>query len=290
MKIALVTDSTADLTPFMKEKFNTHVIPLKIHFGQQEYFDGELTADEFYHNLKTAPELPRSSQPSPGEFIALYEKILKQYDNIISIHLSSALSGTVNAARLAAETLKRNIYVVDSKNISLGIGLMVEEAARCIEEGMLASHILERLQLVRNNLETLFTLNTLEYLYKGGRIGKVASILGSILNIKPIVQVNSEGVYIPVGKTRSLNKALEQIVQQIDQLAKGRKIKTLAVAHGAALGAADKLRTALEYKFNTKVAFFTQVGEVIGVHTGPGTVGAAVQFNCSPVPQQGRQV
>ena len=280
-KIALVTDSTADLTTAMVEDFNAHVIPLKICFGRQEYYDGELTSEEFYQSLEVAPELPCSSQPSPGDFIALYNKLLKNYDKIISIHLSSALSGTVNAARLAAETLqKRRIYVVDSKNISLGIGLMVGEAARCIREGMQASHVLERLQLVRNNLETIFTLNTLEYLHKGGRIGKVTSLLGIILNIKPIIQVDNEGVYIPVGKVRSQNKALAQIVRQIEQLAKGRKIKTLAVAHGAALDAADKLRIALEQTFKIKVSYFTEVGAVIGVHTGPGTVGAAVQFNC----------
>ncbi len=263
----------------MKKAFNAHVIPLKICFAQREYFDGELTSEEFYQSLDTAPELPRSSQPSPGDFIALYDKLLNQYDSIISIHLSNALSGTVNAARLAAETLQRKISVVDSKNISLGIGLMVGEAARCIEEGMHVSQILERLHLVRNNLETLFTLNTLEYLHKGGRIGKVTSLVGSILHIKPIIRVNSEGVYIPVGKARSQNKALEQIVQQIEQLARGRKIRTLAVAHGAAPDAADKLRILLEHTFQTKVTFFTQVGAVIGVHTGPGTVGAAVQFN-----------
>lgn len=279
-KIALVTDSTADLTTTMKEDFKAHIIPLKIYFEKKEYLDGELTSEEFYQKLEFASKLPRSSQPSPGDFIALYEKLLKQYDKIISIHLSGALSGTVNAARLASEALQKNIFVVDSKSISLGIGILVGEAARCIREGLYTSRILERLQIVRNNSETLFTLNTLEYLHKGGRIGKVAGLLGSILNIKPVVQVNNEGIYIPVGKARSQNKALEQIVKQIQQLSKGRKIKTLAVAHGAASDAADKLRIALEQTFQIKVAFFTQVGAVIGVHTGPGTVGAAVQFHC----------
>lgn len=279
-KIALVTDSTADLTTVMQEKFKVHTIPLKIYFGQREYLDGELMPEEFYKKLAAAPELPRSSQPSPGEFIALYDKLFKKYDKIISIHLSSALSGTVNAARLAAKTLQKKVYVVDSKTISLGIGLVVGEAARCIEAGMPIGRILERLQLVRKNVETIFTLNTLEYLHKGGRIGKVTSLLGSILNIKPIVQVNEEGIYIPVGKVRSQSRALEQIVSHIEQLARGRIIKTLVVAHGAAPEAANKLKLALENNFKQKVTFFTQVGAVIGVHTGPGTTGAAVQFHC----------
>ena len=279
-KIALVTDSTADLNMDMQKTFKAHVIPLKIHFGQKEYFDGELGPDEFYQKLETALELPRSSQPSPGDFMALYDRLLKKFDTIISIHLASALSGTVNAARLAAETLQKNIHVVDSKTISLGIGLMVGEAAHCINGGVPVANILERLQLVRKNVETIFTLNTLEYLHKGGRIGKVTSLLGSILNIKPIVRVNEEGVYIPVGKVRSQNRAVEQIVTQIESLAKGRIIKTLVVAHGAAPDAAYKLKIALENHFKQKVTFFTQVGAVIGVHTGPGTVGAAVKFYC----------
>lgn len=277
-KIALVTDSTADLTRDMKKKLNVHVIPLKISFGLKEYLDGELTSDQFYKSLESASELPRSSLPSSGDFSRLYQKLLEQHDEIISIHLSSKLSGTVNAARLAADTFKKKIHVVDSKNISIGIGLLVEEAARCIREDLPISLILRRLQLAGSNIKTFFTLDTLEYLHKGGRIGKVSSLLGSILKIKPIIQVNSDGIYIPVGKARTQSKALAQIVEQIHQLAEGRKIISMAVAHGAAAGMAEKLKEALESTLHTRVTYFTTVGSVIGVHTGPGTVGATVLF------------
>ncbi len=279
VNIALVTDSTADLTTEMKNKFGVHVIPLKINFGGQSYFDGELTSEEFYQKLSSAKELPQSSQPSPGDFIALYEKLLNQYEEIISIHLSTALSGTANAARLAAETLQKKIHVVDSKNISAGIALMVVETARLIQEGMTGPSILEKLQLVRSNIETLFTLNTLEYLQKGGRIGRVSSLLGSLLNIKPIVRVDTDGIYTPVGKARSQNAALDHIIRQIQHLAAGRNIKSIAVAHGAAIEAANKLKTKLENAFEAKVTYFIHVGSVIGVHTGPGTVGVAVLFD-----------
>ncbi|HHX77635.1 MAG TPA: DegV family protein [Firmicutes bacterium] len=276
--IALVTDSTADLTAEMKKKFEVHVIPLKVNFGKQAYFDGELASEDFYQKLSSVRELPQSSQPSPGDFIALYEKLLNQYEEIISIHLSTALSGTVNAARLAAETLQNKIHVVDSKNISAGIALMVVEAARLIQEDIAIPTILEKLQLVRANIETLFTLNTLEYLQKGGRIGRVSSLLGSLLNIKPVVRVDTDGIYTPVGKARSQNAALDQIIRQIQHLASGRKIKSIAVAHGAAVEAANRLKTKLENVFETKVSYFTHVSSVIGVHTGPGTVGVAVLF------------
>lgn len=277
-KIALVTDSTADLTRDMKKNLNVHVIPLKISFGLKEYLDGELTSDQFYKSLESASELPRSSLPSSGDFSRLYQKLLEQHDEIISIHLSSKLSGTVNVARLAADTFKKKIHVVDSKNISIGIGLLVEEAARCIREDLPISLILRRLQLAGSNIKTFFTLDTLEYLHKGGRIGKVSSLLGSILKIKPIIQVNSDGIYIPVGKARTQSKALAQIVEQIHQLAEGRKIISMAVAHGAAAGMAEKLKEALESTLHTRVTYFTTVGSVIGVHTGPGTVGATVLF------------
>ena len=277
-KIALVTDSTADLTAAMKEEFNAFIMPLKIVFGQQEYVDGELTSEDFYQRLKTSPDLPRSSQPSPGDFSELYSQLLNQYDEIISIHLSSALSGTVNAARVAAETLQGKIHVVDSKNISLGIGLMVKETARYIQEGMEAPAILDRIRGVRKNIETMFTLNTLEYLQKGGRIGKVSGLVGSLLNIKPVVRVNDEGVYVPAGKARSQDKALELIALKLKEMVGDRKVKTLAVAHGDALVAANKLKGILENTFGVSATVFTQVGAVIGVHTGPGTVGTAIHF------------
>ena len=277
-KIALVTDSTADLTPAMKTEYKAHVMPLKILFGEQEYLDGELTSEEFYLRLASARELPRSSQPAPEDFIRLYREILTKYDEIISIHLSTALSGTVNAARLAAESLQAKIHVVDSKNISLGIGLMVAEAAQGIMAGLESIQVLEQIQRARRNIETMFTLNTLEYLQKGGRIGRVQGMVGSLLNIKPVIRVNDEGVYVPAGKARSQDKALEQIVKSLTELAGERKAKTLAIAHGAALEAANRLKESLENAFDIPATIITQVGAVIGVHTGPGTVGAAVQF------------
>ncbi|MCW3490337.1 DegV family protein [Dethiobacter alkaliphilus] len=276
--IALVTDSTADLTATMKEELNAHVIPLKIVFAHQEYIDGELTAEDFYQKLATAQELPRSSQPSPADFTALYQQLLKQYDQVISIHLSSALSGTVNAARVAADTLQDKIHVVDSKNISLGIGLMVKEAARCIHEGMDTPQILTRITEARKSIETMFTLNTLEYLQKGGRIGKVSGLVGSLLNIKPVVRVNEEGIYVPAGKARSQDKALDQIANKLKEIVGNRSVKSLAIAHGDALDAANKLKTIMETTFGVPATIFTQVSAVIGVHTGPGTVGAAMEF------------
>lgn len=278
-RIALVTDSTADITEEIKKECDIHVIPLKVRFGEQEYLDGELSSEEFYRRLMEEKELPKTSQPTPEEFSCLYSKLLEEYQEVISIHISSALSGTFNAAYLAKEKFKEKIHLVDSKTISLGAGLMVMEASRNIKEGQDAAGILENLKRARKNIETLFTLNTMEYLQKGGRIGKVQGFMGSLLNIKPIIRVGDDGVYHTYGKAHSQKKALDSVVQAYQDLAKGRTPIRLVVAHGAAQKAGIYLKEALEHVFQLQTTVFTQVGPVIGVHTGPGTVGAAIQFD-----------
>ena len=277
-KIALVTDSTADLSEEIQKEYDIHVIPLKVRFGDKEYFDREITSEEFYRRLAKEKELPQTSQPTPDEFDCLYRKLLKEYNEIISIHISSGLSGTLNSAHLVKERLQAKIHIIDSKNISLGMGLMVVQAARDIREGLDALDIVKKLTNVRKNIETLFTLNTLEFLQKGGRIGKVHSILGSLLNIKPVVRVGDDGIYHTYTKARSQRKALQSIVNAFQELTRGRKRIRLAVAHGDASPAGQYLREALDNAFDLKTAIFTQVGPVIGVHTGPGTVGAAIQY------------
>jgi len=276
-KIALVTDSTADLTEEFRQKHNIHVIPLKVIFGKQEYCDGQMPSEEFYQRLQLADYLPSTSQPSPEDFRRLYSRLAEEYREIISIHISSGLSGTLNAARIAKEKIKAKIHLVDSKTISLGIGLMIEEASAALHQGMNSSQIVEKLSQARANLETLFTLNTLEYLHKGGRLGRVQSIMGSILNIKPVIRVAEDGVYHTYHKTRSQEKALQTIVEAFKKYSNGRKPVRIAVAHGAAQKAGETLKEALENIFQMSVSFYTQVGSVIGVHTGPGTVGAAIQ-------------
>lgn len=277
-RIALVTDSTADLTEEVKKDFDIHVIPLKVRFGEKEYCDGELSSNEFYGRLMEEEILPKTSQPTPEEFSRLYSKLLEEYQEVISVHISSALSGTFNAANLAKEKFKEKIHLVDSKTISLGAGLMVMEVARNIKEGYDARWILDNLKKARENIETLFTLNTLEYLQKGGRIGRVQGFMGSLLNIKPIIRVGDDGVYHTYGKAHSQKKAIENVVQACQDLTKGRKAIRLVVAHGAAQKAGIYLKEALEHAFQLPTTVFTQVGPVIGVHTGPGTVGAAIQY------------
>ncbi|WP_286680694.1 DegV family protein [Tepidanaerobacter sp. EBM-49] len=277
-KIALVTDSTADLPEEIRTEYDIHVVPLKVRFKDKEYLDYEIAGDKFYELLNQSDELPTTSQPSPEDFRRLYEELLEEYDEVVSIHISSGLSGTINAANVAAEKFGNKVHIVDSKTISLGIGLMTMEAAEIIKTGVDAAKVVERLSEVRKNVELLFTLNTLEYLQKGGRIGRVQGIVGTLLNIKPIVRVGDDGIYQTYSKARSQEKALKTIIQAFEDMSRVKKCKMLVVAHGAAEEAGLYLKGALESMLGIKAKIFTQVGPIIGVHTGPGTVGAAVLF------------
>lgn len=278
-KIALVTDSTADLTTALQKELNVHVVPLKVRFGAAEFHDHELSAEDFYRRLAAGGPFPQTAQPSPADFLSLYRKLLASHDAILSIHLSTNLSGTLNAAALAKAELNAEIALFDSKNISLGIGPLLKEAARLIAAQLPLSTIVQKLEATRDRIVTLFTLDTLDYLHKGGRIGKVPNLLGSLLKIKPLIRVNEDGVYVLQGVARNLERAVKNMVQTFHEQAAGRKPSALFVAHGAALEAGQKLKKALEEAFQLPASAFTQVGPVIGAHTGPGTIGAAMLFD-----------
>lgn len=275
-RIAIVTDSTADISPSRAEELGITVIPLTVNFGMQQYLDGEeISSEEFYPRLAASSSLPTTSQPSPAEFKAVYERLLQDHDSIISIHISSGLSGTISSALTAKELVAGDIHIIDSQSISLGIGLIVLEAVEMVQQGLPAAEIVAQLERIRKQTEVMFTLDTLEYLHKGGRIGKVSAIMGALLNIKPVVRV-VDGIYIPVGKVRRQEQALQEMVNQFQALAAGKTIKRVVVAHGAAPAAAEQLAEKLKQAFAIDIDMVSQVGPVIGVHTGPGTVGAAM--------------
>ena len=228
-KVALVTDSTADLTEETIKEFDIHVIPLKVRFTDREYIDGELSSNEFYQQLAQASFLPKTSQPSPEEFKKVYRTLLADYEEIVSIHLSSGLSGTVNAARLGKEGLKGKIHIVDSKCISLGTGLLVLEAGEQIKNGLKGTEVVKKLATVRRNIETSYRQHS-GILQKGGRIGKVNGLVGSLLNIKPIIRVGEDG-FTTLKEWRVVKQGLFSRFQGFQTLSMGRRrIKQLLTA------------------------------------------------------------
>ena len=276
--IAIVTDSTSDLSQIAAGQQGITVIPLFVTHQGKAYRDGiDITSEAFYPLLESSTELPKTSQPTPDQFAELYRGLLEKAKEVISVHISGGLSSTVAAARTAAEAVaKERIHVVDSEFISYGLAFHAVEAARLAREGRTVQAILDSLTKLRRRTEMLFTLDTMHYLYKGGRIGKVSSLMGSVLGIKPIIRVEN-GVYVPAGKARSIKLALSSIVEHLSKVY-GRQKVLVAYGHGQGAEYAAMLNDMVKATLNISGAPLAfEVGPVIGVHTGPGTVGLAVR-------------
>jgi len=272
-KIALVTDSTSDLSNEFVEKNNIHVLPLKVVYQDREYLDRvEITPQEVYESLEK--EVPSTSMPSVGEVTELFAKLIKNgYQEILSIHISSGLSGTINSVRLAAANFPSvKIEVIDSKSISMGIGVLVQEAANFIKKGMNLPAVVEKIHELRENMSVVFVVKTLEYLKRGGRIGYVSATMGSILDLKPIIAVNDEGKYFTLAKVRGRKKSIDKLIEIVKETAE-KNILKLVVMHGDAKEEAKYLFDELKKIKRIKDIHFGEVGPVIGVHTGPGVVG-----------------
>lgn len=276
--IAIVTDSTSDLSQESARQHGITVMPLYVTHRGQAYRDGvDIVPGTFYPLLETSDELPKTSQPSPEEFRNLYRRLLTTAKEVVSLHISGGLSSTVAAARTAAQEVNKDrIHVVDSGFLSYALAFQAIEAARLALQNKTAQVILESVGRLKKKTEMLFTLDTLHYLQKGGRIGKVSSIMGTILGVKPIIRVE-DGIYVPAGKTRSIRQALSSIVDFLSRTY-GRQKVEVAIGHGKGAHYAEMLLEMVKPALNVqgKTESF-EVGPVIGAHTGPGTVGLAVR-------------
>jgi DegV family protein with EDD domain len=253
------------------------VVPLKVRFGDSEYQDGvNIDADRFYQLLMSSPKFPVTSQPSVGEFLQVYKELTDRGHQILSIHISAKLSGTYNSAVQAKNTLeaKDKVEVFDSAHVSLSLGLMVLEAARLAAEGQSMQDILVKtLEQSRDKFHLFGVMGTLEYLQKGGRIGKAQAFLGSLLNIKPIVAIK-EGVVHPVERVRSRAKAVDRVVAMVKELA---PVRSIAVIHSTAPEEAEQLARRLSEFVPVEGIIRARIGPVVGAYIGPGGVGVAVQ-------------
>lgn len=271
-RISIVTDSTADLPPDLLAEYDITVVPLKIYFGQEEYREGvDITADEFYKKLRSSSHHPKTSQPSPAEFVSCYEVLSKKSDRIISIHLSSRLSGTYQSAVIAKDMVKVPVDVIDSKGASMMLGFAVLEAAKAAKEGMHREDILQKINHVIENLKVYFVLDTLDWLQKGGRIGKASAFLGNLLNIKPMLTI-SDGLVTPVEKIRGKNKVMEKLLEKI-AADMDKAPFTATIVHSDCRSEAEKFKEVLKKHFDFKKLDISVIGAVIGTYTGPGTIG-----------------
>lgn len=276
----IVTDCAADLSPEEARQHEIAVAPLFINFPDGQVNASEISADDFYRRLAAMqPNIPTTSQPSSGDIAAIYSRLLAGIsEEILSIHISSGLSGTVNSARTAAKQVAdKLIEVVDSLTLSGGERFQVLAAAQAAKLNWSKEQILHKLDAVRQATEVVYTLDTLSYLARGGRIGRVQALASSLLNIKPIITVDKkDGKYNTAAKARTLTKAMEEIA---DYLVKSYQHETdlwVSVVHGQFEEQAKALATLLQDRLQIKKLEMVRISPVLGVHTGPKIVGACV--------------
>lgn len=274
-RIHIVTDSSSDLPKSTKEQYNIHVVPLSIQFGEEIYRDGvELSAEQFYQRLAESADLPSTCQPSPADFVKCYEEISEPGDEIISIHLSSKLSGTYQSAVLATTMVEdRKIHVIDTKAASMGIGLVVVAVAEAVQNGASVQEAVELAERVIDELNVYFVVDTLEYLRRNGRIGAASALVGSLLNIKPVLTLEN-GIVTPFDKVRGKAKAVRKIYDLLSDYAKarpGQKIR-IGLSHGNTMEEAQRVIDKIKEEFSNYDLIVELVGPTIGVHAGPGTV------------------
>jgi DegV family protein with EDD domain len=274
--IRIVTDSTADIPAEVRKALGIEMVPLKVHFNMETYQDAvTIQPEEFYAKLSQSTVLPTTSQPSPVDFVDIYKKLTAQPDTeIISIHLSSALSGTFQSAVLAKSLLEEeaDITIVDSKSASYGCGMLAVAAAKAARQGKTKVEILEIIRKLRDDCSLFFLVDTLEYLQKGGRIGKASAMIGSLLNIKPILTLDDGGEINPVDKVRGQKKAMSRIIELLKERFSPLQEVEIIIAHSNAIEAAGELCALVKDNFNVKAEQYTTLGPVIGAHTGPGTI------------------
>ncbi len=287
-RIAIITDSTCDIPAEWREKYQIAVVPLTIIFGSQQYLDGvELSSGEFYRRLPDDPNHPSTSQPSPKMFLEAYRKVASEgAEEIIVFTISSAMSGTVESARQAAGESPVPVHVTDGKNNSMGLGWQVVAAARVRDAGGDVEAILETAAQVRRNMVYYVTLDTMEYLVRGGRIGGATKFLTSVLHIKPLISVNpATGGVLPSIPARSRQKAIDGLYHEFFNHIEKSQPMHIAILHNAAEDEALQLAERVKNEFNPEELFVTITSPVLGAHTGPKALALCGYASESKMPQ-----
>ena len=272
----IVTDSSADLSLEQEKGLEIHYVPLTFTLDGKSYRCGvDIQPEEFYRLLESTKSFPNTSQPSAGEFAEVYRKLAVTDPEILSFHISSGLSGTINSARLGAETVpEAKVTLVDTKTLSGAQGWQIEAAARAIKAGWSLEKILPMIKQISEATELLFTLPSLKYLIHGGRINHLKGLIASILNIMPVIGVEKKGgTYVQRGKVRTMTAALSKIVELVlEKHPPGSRLR-LQILHGNNPDGVKLLKDKLEEVFKCNWLPTSLIAPVLGAHTGPGLVG-----------------
>jgi len=274
MGVKIVTDSTADIPQDLVEELGITVVPLYLLFGKEIYRDKvDMSEDEFYQKLLSNPLHPTTTQPTPDDFTKVYKKLATEADGIISIHISSKLSGTCNSAIQGAKSIDNGctIEVIDSKMVSMAHGLLVLEAAKMANSGKNQQQIIKKMKEIIDDIHILVLFDTLKYLAKGGRIGKAKALFGSMLNVKPILTIK-DGEFLPVTQVRSRTKGIDKLIEYTKNAS---DIQDITVIQSTTPGEAQALVERLIPIIPQETIKMSRLGPALGVHGGPGVLAVA---------------
>lgn len=267
--VAIITDSTADLPVPLCTEHGITVVPLELMIGGEAMHDGTLTQAEFFARMNAADQLPTTSQPPVGTFVEAYRRALQDASHVVSVHISEKLSGTLSSARQAAEEFEGRVTVVDSMNLSWGLGFQVLEAARAAASGLDVHSIVERVESVRDRVQMIVHVDALDNLVKGGRISSFAGKLGGILSVKLSFTVRN-GEFVLVRPFRNTKAAMRHGLDWVAENMGKAKESAFAVGHAMAEERAEWLRQSITERFTVSEMHMYEAGTVIATHTGTG--------------------
>lgn len=274
MGIRIVIDSTSDVTDEIIEKYNLKMVPLTVNFENESFLDKvELSSAEFFEKLEKSEKLPTTSQVSPGSFVEAFSEILLEGDQVLGIFLASEFSGTYDSARIAKDMIgSDNIRIIDSRSVCLGTFSLILEAIRLVNEKKTIDQVVSELEQTKEKIVAIAGLDTLKYLEKGGRLSKGQAVVGSILNIKPVIEIK-DGKLAVIEKIRGKNKTIKWIDEWIEKNNYDLSDKTVLLFHARSYDQLKALRETIEQKYKIKEIIEQEIGPVIGTHAGPGVLG-----------------
>ncbi|PWK16196.1 DegV family protein [Tumebacillus permanentifrigoris] len=269
-KIALVTDSAAYVPSDILEKYGITVVPLSVNFGNDSFREGmDISSDQFYERLVKEKSLPTTSQPAVGEFVQTFEKLLKTHDSVLAVLLSSGMSGTANSAETAARMVGGDIAIIDSKITAWGQYALVLEAAKLRDEGLSKGEIVDRLTAMRDKVGAYFVVDSLEHLHRGGRVSGISAMLGSLLQVKPILRV-TDGKLEMFEKVRTRKKALARVIELVKAEIPAGEQLVASIVYADNREDGEALRAQVQEALPDAELQTSQLGPVVGTHTGPG--------------------
>ncbi|MDD5127681.1 MAG: DegV family protein [Dehalococcoidales bacterium] len=269
--VKVVTDSTADIPPRLAEELDITMVPVYVRFGDRVYHDGiDITQDEFYRKLTTSPVLPSTSQPTPADFASVYQKVAEKTDEVVSLHLSRKTSGTYDSALRGREMTAPScrIEVIDSESVSIGLGLITIAAARVAKAGESLQAVLNEAKSAVQQTRIFGLLDTLKYLHLGGRLGKAKALLGSLLNVKPLLAMK-EGEIVPAGLARTRNRGLDRLSEFVHETL---NVQELGIVYSTGAAEAASFKERIGAFLSSDRIYLSRLGPALGAHGGPGTL------------------